>query len=226
MTGSTHPLGRLLTDAAAGRFLAPDGGWRRVPPWHPAIEGIVCFTGHAVFAVRADITDERLAGLGADGFGGASHPRLVSALAGSAPHLQSLDVLLVSRGTGPSGAPDAPGGPGAGLVDRPDLGMHPRARHAAVVRERSRVLGYAEPGRRAVVIISAGVGGLAELSYELEPDRRGHGEAAGLLRAALACVPAGEPVLAAVAPGNAASLRALLAAGFTPLGSVQLFQRG
>ena len=33
---------------------------------------------------------------------------------------------------------------------------------------------------------------------------------------------AGEPVLAAVAPGNAASVRAILAAGFSPIGSVQL----
>jgi len=32
-------------------------------------------------------------------------------------------------------------------------------------------------------------------------------------------VPAGEPVFAAVAPGNARSLRAFLASGFVPLGS-------
>jgi diacylglycerol kinase family enzyme len=31
--------------------------------------------------------------------------------------------------------------------------------------------------------------------------------------------------VAAVAPGNAASVRALLAAGFLPAGSVQLFSR-
>jgi RimJ/RimL family protein N-acetyltransferase len=39
-------------------------------------------------------------------------------------------------------------------------------------------------------------------------------------------VAAGDPVVAAVAPGNAASLRALLSAGFVPLGSLQLFRRG
>ena len=38
-------------------------------------------------------------------------------------------------------------------------------------------------------------------------------------------LPAGQLVLAAVAPGNAASVRALLAAGFAPLGSLQLFRR-
>jgi len=43
-----------------------------------------------------------------------------------------------------------------------------------------------------------------------------------LLRAAEAEVRPGEPVLAAVAPGNARALRTFLAAGYTPLGSVQL----
>ena len=43
---------------------------------------------------------------------------------------------------------------------------------------------------------------------------------------ALATVETGELVVAAVAPGNAASLRVLLAAGFVPLGSSQLFRRG
>jgi hypothetical protein len=42
---------------------------------------------------------------------------------------------------------------------------------------------------------------------------------------ALTAIPAGQLVLAAVAPGNAASVRALLSAGFIPLGSVQLFRR-
>jgi hypothetical protein len=40
-----------------------------------------------------------------------------------------------------------------------------------------------------------------------------------LLSDALGLVPRGEPVFAAVAPGNARSLRAFLATGFVPLGS-------
>jgi hypothetical protein len=39
-----------------------------------------------------------------------------------------------------------------------------------------------------------------------------------LLRDALGHVPAGEPVFAAVAAGNARSLRAFLAVGFKPIG--------
>jgi len=36
----------------------------------------------------------------------------------------------------------------------------------------------------------------------------------------------GEPLFAQVAPGNAASLRAFLAAGFVPIGAEVLFPRG
>jgi hypothetical protein len=45
------------------------------------------------------------------------------------------------------------------------------------------------------------------------------GTGRGVIRDARRPVPAGEPVFAAVAPGNARSLRAFLAAGFVPLGS-------
>ncbi|RIQ11374.1 hypothetical protein DY240_28965 [Jiangella rhizosphaerae] len=41
---------------------------------------------------------------------------------------------------------------------------------------------------------------------------------------ALRLVPAGEPVFAAVTPGNARSLRAFLACGFTPVGSEVLLR--
>ena len=37
--------------------------------------------------------------------------------------------------------------------------------------------------------------------------------------------PEGEPVVAAVAPGNARALRTVLAEGFRPIASVQLYQR-
>ncbi|WP_256339262.1 hypothetical protein [Streptomyces sp. 2224.1] len=45
---------------------------------------------------------------------------------------------------------------------------------------------------------------------------RGHGRS--LLADALSLLPEGEPVFAAVSPGNARSLRAFLACGFTPVG--------
>jgi GNAT superfamily N-acetyltransferase len=131
--------------------------------------------------------------------------------------IDSLDLVLAGRGTG------RPGRPG-GLVARPDLAGHPRAQHAAQIRDRLRVLGLADPARSALAVLSSGLAGLTELSFELEPARRGTGQGAALVRNALSTVPDGELVLASVAPGNAASLRALLATGFSPIGSVQLFR--
>ena len=70
-----------------------------------------------------------------------------------------------------------------------------------------------------------GPGGLTELSAELEPDRWGRGAGAALVAAALKQVPAGELVVAAVAPGDAAGLRVLLAVDFSLVGSLQLYSR-
>ncbi len=218
MTLRDHSLADLITAAAAGQFPAADGGWRRVPPWRPGLEAIVAFTGHAVFAVRADITDHLLMSLGANGFGGAHDPRLITALAGPEGWIDSLDILMAARGAGRPGVTPA-------LVDRPDLASHPRAVFAARIRDRLRIVGYPDPRRSALAIIGQGIAGLTELSFELEPGHRGEGGGAKLAGDALSVIPAGQLAVAAVAPGNAASVRALLAARFAPLGSVQLFRR-
>jgi hypothetical protein len=213
-----HPLAELITAAAAGRFPVPDGGWRRVPPWRPGLEAVIEFTGHAVLALAPDIPDQVLISLGVDGFGGAHNPRLITALAGPDGWIDSLDMLMAGRGRGWAGEPR--------LVDRPDLAAHPRAAFAAAIRDRPRLMGYPSPERSALAVISRGIAGLTELGFELEPGRRGQGGGARLVRDALTAIPSGELVLAAVAPGNATSVRALLSAGFVPLGSMQLFRRG
>ncbi len=213
-----HPLAGLIAGAAAGHFPDRDGGWHRVPPWRAGVEAVISFTAHAVFAVAPDITDDRLAALGANGFGGAHDPRLIAALVGPDGWIDVLDMLMAGRGTGRAGVPPR-------LVDRPDLGTHPRAGFATRIRDNPRVLGFPDPHRSALAIISRGIAGLTELSFELEPGRRGQGGGARLVADALGVVPAGQLVVAAVAPGNAASVRALLSAGFVPLGSLQLFRR-
>jgi hypothetical protein len=213
-----QPLAELITAAADGRFPQADGGWQRVPPWRPGLEAIIAFTGHAVLAVAPDISGQRLISLGVDGFGGAADPRLITALAGPGGWIDSLDMLMAGRGTGRAGEPPR-------LVGRPDLATHPRAAFAVRLRDQVRPMGYADRSRGALALISCGIAGLTELSFELEPQRRGQGGGPALVRDALTAIPAGQLVLAAVAPGNAASVRALLAAGFVPLGSLQLFRR-
>ena len=125
------------------------GGWHRVPPCGPGLEAVVSFTGHAVFAVAPDIPDHRLAELGVDGFGGAHDPRLIAALTGPGGWIDCLDMLMAGPGTGSAGAPPP-------LIDRPDLAAHRRVRFAARIRSDPRVLGYPDPGRSAIAIISRG----------------------------------------------------------------------
>ena len=141
--------------------------------------------------------------------------------AGSADGMAGSADGMAGSADGRASGTDA----GSRLVDRPDLAVHPRAQFAARLRDRRRVLGYPDRGRSALAVISTGLAGLTELGFELEPARRGAGGGAALIRDALSAVPAGELVVAACAPGNAASLRALLTTGFSPLGSLQLFSR-
>lgn len=206
-------LADLLLAAADGRFPPVDGGWSRVEPWRPGLEAVLAFTGHAVLAVGEDVSDAALAAMHPDGYGGAHHPSVVTALAAGG-WVDSLDALLVARGVGgpPRLAPRA----------EDPTPEHPRVRLARELRDDVRVLG--RPGQPGLVMLSRGIAGLPELSIELPADLRGRGGGRDLLHDALTCVPAGDTVLAAVAPGNAASLRAFLAAGFVPIASVQLYR--
>lgn len=213
-----HSLTDVITGVVCGQYPSADGSWSRTAPWIPGLEAVVAFAGHAVFAVGEDVSDGELAELGADGFGGAHDPRLITTLVGPGGWIDSLDVLLARGGTGGHDSILT-------LVDRPDLADHPRVRLALDLRESVRVLGLPDPSRTAVVTVSRGIAGMFEISFELEPERRGTGSGGALLAAALTAVPSNRVLLAAVAPGNAASLRLLLAAGFIPLGSVQLFRR-
>jgi len=209
-----HPLATMITDAADGRFPVADGGWQLVPTWRPGVQAVVAFTGHAVLAVSPWVSDERLVSLGMDGYGGAHHPRLIADLAGSSGWIDSLDALLVGRG----GAVPCP------LVERPDLADHPRVRFARELRDDIRVFGYPGSERSDLAVVSRGIAGLTELSVEVDQGRRGSGVGTALVADALACIPSGRLVVAAVAPGNAASLRAFLSAGFRPIASIQLFR--
>lgn len=217
-TPARHPLARLLREVAAGNPPPADGGWVRVSPWAQHLQAIVCLTGHAIMAVSYDVPDTRLTDLGVNGWDGAHDPRLLTALAGEAGWIDSLDVLLLALGRGNENAHNA-----NALVSRPDLAKHPRVEFARRVRQNVQVFGRAEPDRQDVVTLGTGVAGLREVSFEVDPRALGHGESADLIDAALHTVPLNEVVVATVAPGNAASLRACLHAGFVPAGSVQLF---
>lgn len=69
------------------------------------------------------------------------------------------------------------------------------------------------------VVLGRGVTGRWEASFEVDSAGRGHGRGRRLAAAARALTPAGQPTFVQVSPGNVASLRAVLAAGYRVVGS-------
>lgn len=202
----------LVLSAWRGEHRKADGSWQRIAPSKPGLYAVWSFTGHAAVSAPGAVTDDQLTQWGCDGFGGAHDPRLMSRLAGEGGWVDVLDAVLVAPGTGDSA-----------LVPRPDLSDHPRVRHAEQIRDSVGVFGW--PGRDDVVVTQGlSFGGLVVVSYEIEPGARGQGLGTRTASAARGLVSAGQPVVALVSPGNVASLRAALRAGFEPVGSVQVYR--
>ena len=99
---------------------------------------------------------------------------------------------------------------------------HPRVQRAWRYRDDVQVYGDPYGG---LVLTGRGLAGRMECALEVPEDARGKGHGRRLARAALALVPPGSHVWAQVTPGNAASLRAFLAAGYHPVGSEALLVR-
>lgn len=197
----SHRLLDHFVCAAEGRFHPVDGGVTHLPPLDRELEAVVAFTGHSVIASRLGAED--LADLSPDGFGAALAPEVLLRLAGGGT-VGVNDVTLCARGIG--------GGtlPATTLWDD-----HYRVRHARQLRTDVAVHG----DERGLITLASGTAGRREMSIELID--RLHGTRAGrsLIAEALALVPEGEWVFAAVSPGNARSLRSFLSQGFTPIAS-------
>jgi hypothetical protein len=203
-----HPLHEALIAAADGTFPAADGVVEVVPVDDDGAHAVVEFTGHSFVLTDRD-TDEVRA-RGADGFGGASQPDLLRWLAGPGGVIGSHDAVLVARGTG--------GGP-MSLAERFDLDDHSRVIRSRHHRRNVRVLA----DDVGLVTLGTGLVGRLELSVELfSGGTQAGGEGRRLIAEGLGLVPRGDLVWAQVAPGNAASLRAFLSAGFVPIGAETL----
>lgn len=202
------PLAQILTAAAGGRFPPVDGGLTVLPPdATTGLSAVLSFTGHAV--VLADRTPEEVRALGVDGYAGAHDPDTLRGLAGGG-WIGVLDAVLVAPGTGV----------GATLAPTSALDQHPRVAYARDLRADVRVLA----DERGLVTLGRGLAGRTELGFEVAEGQRGRGHGRALLREALAEVEAGELVYASCAPGNARSLRSLVAVGFTFIGGEVLLR--
>lgn len=208
--GAVDPLAELMARVAGDRFPEADGTVTVVPPDRTTgLHASLSFTGHAVIATDRSL-DQVLA-MGADGLAGAHHPDVLRALAGPDGWIGVLDVVLVAHGTG-EGPTDL------GEVDHHDA--HDRVGYARDLRVDVRVLA----DEHGLVTLGTGIGRRTELGVELTGGGHGEGHGRRLVRDALAAVPAGAPVFASCAPGNARSLRALLASGFRVVGGEVLLR--
>jgi GNAT superfamily N-acetyltransferase len=92
---------------------------------------------------------------------------------------------------------------------------HPRVRRARRYRTDLRV--WTTP--HGVLMLGRGLAGRWEAAVEVDESARNRGLGRALAYAARHLVPDGRPVWGQVAPGNAGSLRAFLAAGYMPVGA-------
>jgi hypothetical protein len=197
-----HPLLSIYLRAARGEFPPADGQAIFLPSLQPGQAAVVSFTARSYIATSQtppDFADLRL-----DGFGSASQPEVLARLAGTNGHIFLTDMTLVGRGTG-----------GGSLPVRDDLEDRIRVRYAKMIRRNVRVYG----DERGFITLSDGLAGRPEMSIELTSGTENRGTGRALISEALKLTPAGEPLFAAVSPGNARSVRAFLAMGFVPIGS-------
>jgi hypothetical protein len=94
-------------------------------------------------------------------------------------------------------------------------GVHPRVERALRYRTDVRVW----TSEHGVLILGRGLAGRWETAIEVSAGSRNKGYGRALATAARHLVPDGRPVWGQIAPGNASSLRAFLAAGYVPVGS-------
>lgn len=194
----------LLRGVEQGRFPPPDGGLTVLAQPSPRAAAVLSFTGHVVVAADVDRAWVRTL-LPPGELGEAFTPPFLAALADkTGRRVNSIDMLAL--------APPVPAA--AGLPLTAVESDHPRVRRARRYRQDVRV--WATDG--AVVTLGRGLAGRWEIGIEVDPPYRGRGLGRALAAAARSLVPDGRPVWAQIAPGNAASVRAFLAAGYLPVG--------
>jgi hypothetical protein len=208
-----HPLAVLLDEAAHGRFPDPDGSVRVLPPLPGGLDALVSFTG--TFAVAGALSPAEVAERVPHG--DLSVPMSAAFVQWVAGRLgaraATLDAVLVAVSAG---------GPPTELVEVAPR-EHPRVRRA--LRYRRDVRAYETADRSGVVVLGRGITGRWEIGFEVAEPARGAGLGRTLAARGVRLLPEGTPVWAQVAPGNAASLRAVLGAGFRPVGAEVLFVR-
>lgn len=208
-----HPLAEVLRNAALGRFPPADGLVDVFPSPPSPADAVIAFNFH--HAVAADVdpgwVHQRLP---PGDLTAPLSPVFLNALGerlGSKPGL--VDSVFAGMGRGRP--------PAIAIAEQWANEGHPRIERS--LRYRTALTVYLTSDRAGVLILGRGVAGRREAAFEVEPEARGRGLGRALVEAALDLTPRGEPLFMQAAPGNAPSLRAIIAGGLKPIGAEVLF---
>lgn len=203
-------IAELLANVAAGAFPPTDGRVTVLSQPSPRHAGVFGFTAHAV--VFADTDPEWIASqIPAGDLAAPLSPPFLAALASRLyKRVHTIDMLCT--------AAPLPGPPPRPLT-RATPADHPRIARAHQYRREVR----AWNAGGGFVILGRGVAGRWEAAIEVEPGLRGKGLGRELATVARHLVPDGAPLWCQISPANAASVRAFLAAGYTPVAAEALF---
>jgi hypothetical protein len=216
MIDRSHRLGAMLADAAKGRFPAADFEVEVVgsPPGRSDV--VVAFSAHSVVAAPLDPSEV----LGRLEAGDPGAPVSAPFLAWLGERLRTtpgmLDLVVVADRLDDGEVP---------LQLRRDTSDEAHARVDRARLYRTDVEVHTDAEERGIVILGRGLAGRLEVGVEVGEAHRGRGLGAALARAARTLVGDDEPLFAQVTPGNVASVRAFLAAGYRPICSEVLFLR-
>ncbi|TDD29897.1 GNAT family N-acetyltransferase [Kribbella turkmenica] len=208
-------LADILRGIERGVFPAPDLSLTVVPAPSPREACVAAFTGHVVVAAGVDPAwvAERVP---PGDLSAPTNPPFLSALeAVTGRRVNAIDAMLLAPALADPGERSAAT---AGLTELTDH-THPRVERAWRYRDDVRVYGDSFGG---LVLTGRGLADRLECAVEVPDGCRGNGHGRRLARAARALVPPDAHIWAQVTPGNAASFRAFLAAGYQPVGSEAL----
>jgi len=207
-------LRALYADLMGGVYPPVDGLTEVMPPPSGAAGAVLAFTGHCMVAADVDPAWIERACPPWDLLVAMS-PTFILALeeqlgCAAGP----LDLVLC--------APSAAGATEITLIEDDAAYLHARVRRALFARSEVRV--FRTPDSAGLLTIGRGLAGRWEAGVEVAAPERNRGLGRALAAASRRLAPPGEGVFMQVAPGNVASMRAILAGGFVPVGTEILFR--
>jgi GNAT superfamily N-acetyltransferase len=207
-------LAGVVDAVEAGEHLPTDPWYFTVAQPGPRAAAVVAFPGLSVIA--ANVEPSWVDGhLPEEDLSAPLNPPFLRALEEKLDRrVNNIDIVLL--------APRLPGSPPVALRELTGS-QHPRVRRAHRYRDDVRV--WETESADGVLILGRGLAGRWEVAVEVAPGARGRGLGRALARTARQLLPEDRPLWAQVASGNAASVRAFLAAGYEPVGAEALLVR-